>query len=493
MLFTKTAYVNRPLDVLLCRQLTSHAAGKEVLRTPVYLQHKMRQLRRKLQEEDRAALQRRSRLGNVRRPVVSCRRPQFNWNWGQTTPDQPLASAGWARAKSHGDHFTVRRLADAPPPLEPGPFPDWLDRRLVAALEARGITQPSPVQSECLDVLWRERERPVLCLSEAGSGKSLAFLLPLLQGLLEEAEGQALVVAPGRELAAQLAHEAQGLALACGLGARLLLATRRGPHSSHSSGEDRLLVSTPGGLNGVDLRRVGRLVLDEVDTLLDDSFRPASLHIAQSVRPGAQLVLVGAARPSWECLEELLLSAGAGGREELVRVTSPQLHRLLPHVEHRLMRVRAEAKAGALVELVKRHAPSGPQLVFTNSSAGCHWLAELLRSQGLQVAHLHGELPARERRRQYERFVSGEAPVLVCTDVAARGLDTSCAQQVVNFELPARAADYLHRAGRVGRLQGASHARVVSLVASRADARLAQSIERAAREAHPVTEREDAR
>lgn len=493
LLFTKAAYVKRPVDVLFCRQLASHAAGNEVLlRTPVYLQHKMRQLRRKLLEADRAQVQRRSRLGNVRRPVVSCRRPQCNWNWGQTTADQPLASAGWARARSHGDHFTVRRLAHAPPPLEAGPFPDWLDPRLVAALGARGICQPSPVQSECLEVLWRERERPVLCLSEAGSGKTLAFLLPLLQGLLEDGgQGQALVVAPSRELAAQLAREARSLAQACGLGARLLLAARGRSRRPSGEEEDRLLVSTPGGLNRVDLRRVGRLVLDEVDTLLDDSFRPAALHIAQSVRPGAQLVLVGAARPSWASLEELLAGAGAGGPEELVRVTSAQLHRLLPHVEHRLMRVRPAAKAGALVELVKRH--SGPQLVFANSGAGCRWLADLLRAQGIQAACLHADLTAQERRREYGRFASGEAPVLVCTDVAAKGLDTTRAQQVVNFELPARAADYLHRAGRVGRLQGASHARVLSLVASRRDARLAQSIERAAREAHPVEEREDPR
>lgn len=490
VLFIKTAYVKRPLDVLFCRQLTSHAAVENgVLRTPVYLQHKMRQLRRKLLEEDRAAVQRRSRQGNARRPVVSCRRPQFNWNWGQTTPDQPLASAGWARARSHGDHFTVRRLADAPPPLEADPFPAWLDPRLLAALEARGILQPSPVQSECLAVLCQERERPVLCLAEAGSGKTLAYLLPLLQGLLEGGE-QALVVAPSRELAAQLAHEARGLAQACGLGARLLLAGG-GRRPSGPGDNDRLLVSTPGGLSRVDVRRVGRLVLDEVDTLLDDSFRPAALHITQSVRPGAQLVLVGAARPSRESLDELL--GGAGGQEKLVWVRSPQLHRLLPHVEHRLVRVRAEAKAGALVELVKRHASSSapsPQLVFANSSAGCHWLAHLLRAQGLRVACLHGDLPAQERQQQYRRFVSGEATVLVCTDLASRGLDVAGAQQVVNFELPTRAADYLHRAGRVGRLRGAPHARVVSLVASRADARLAQSIERAAREAQPV---EDAR
>lgn len=489
VIFTKTAYVKRPLDVLFCRQLTSHAAVENgVLRTPVYLQHKMRQLRRKLLEEDRAAVQRRSRQGNARRPVVSCRRPQFNWNWGQTTADQPLASAGWARARSHGDHFTVRRLADAPPPLEPGPFPAWLDPRLLAALEARGILQPSPVQSECLAVLCQERQRPVLCLAEAGSGKTLAYLLPLLQGLLEGGGEQALVVAPSRELATQLAHEAHGLAQACGLGARLLLAGR-GRRPSGPGDNDRLLVSTPGGLSRVDVRRVGRLVLDEVDTLLDDSFRPASLHIAQSVRPGAQLVLVGAARPSRESLDELLAAAGAGQESEMLRVRSPQLHRLLPHVEHRLVRVRAEAKAGALVELVKRHTAS-PQLVFANSSAGCQWLAHLLRAQGLRVACLHGDLPAQERQRQYGRFASGEATVLVCTDLASRGLDVAGAQQVVNFELPARAADYLHRAGRVGRLRGAPHARVVSLVASRADARLAQSIERAAREAHPV---EDAR
>lgn len=129
-------------------QLTTVAEnGTATLRTPVYLQHKMRKLRHKLLEKDRAALQRRGQLGNVRRPVVSCRRPERNWHWGQTTVGQPLASAGWARSsRSHGDHFTVRRLADAPPPLETEPFPDWLDPRLLAALRAMSITRPSPVQ-----------------------------------------------------------------------------------------------------------------------------------------------------------------------------------------------------------------------------------------------------------------------------------------------------------------------------------------------------------
>lgn len=470
----------RSFDGLLSRQQKIPSAEDgETLRTPVYLQHKMRKLRAKLIEKDRAEVQRLSRLGSVGRPVVSCRRPERNWNWGQTTVGLPLASAGWARARSHGDHFTVHRLANVAPPLEVEPFPNWLDPRLLAALEARGITRPSPVQRECLDVLVQETVRPVLLLAEAGSGKTLAYLLPLLQGLLQGLP-RALVVAPGQELAAQLANVAESLAAACGLTARLLAGCR--PHAN--IGQAQMLVSTPGVLRNasIDLRDVGRVVLDEVDTLLDESFQRPIFRIVEAVRPDTQLVLVGAARPEQETLSELL----GGSEDSLVRVTSMQLHRLLPHVEHRFVRVRVAAKAGKLMELLQHR---GPQLVFVNSTSCCKWLGHLLRENGRDVALLHGELPSEERRQHYARFANGETNLLVCTDLGSRGLDTSHAERVINFDLPTRPADYLHRAGRVGRLQGAARPTVISLVASAADARLAQTIEMAARGARAVDSR----
>lgn len=471
-----------PLQSIFSRQLATAAEnGTATLRTPVYLQHKMRQLRRKLVEKDREALQRLSRLGNTRRPVVTCRRPERNWNWGQTTVGQPLASGGWARSsRSHGDHFTVRRLADAPPPLETDPFPDWLDPRLLAALQAMSITRPSPVQLECLEVLTREIVRPVLCLAEPGSGKTLAYLLPLLQGMLQQLQHpqlQALVVAPGRELAAQLASVAYTLANACGLRACLLSGRVPPTHVEQA----QLLVATPGILRHTDLRRVRRLVLDEVDTLLDGSFRQDMTSILdEGVRPDAQLVLVGAARPDRDALSELLGSQEA----DLLRITSPQLHRLLPHVEHRFLRVRPSAKMAKLMELLQ--SKGQVQLVFANTTACCKWLDHLLHENGMEAACLHGEMPVQERRRQYARFAEGETDLMVCTDLGSRGLDTSRASRVINFDLPAQVHDYLHRAGRVGRLQGSPRATVISLVASVADAHLAQSIEIAAREARPV-------
>lgn len=468
-------------------QLATAAAaenGTATLRTPVYLQHKMRQLRRKLIEKDRARVQRLGQLGNTRRPVVTCRRPERNWNWGQTTVGQPLASGGWARpSRSDGDHFTVRRLADAPPPLEADPFPDWLDPRLLSALQAMSITRPSPVQVECLEVLTQETKRPVLCLAEPGSGKTLAYLLPLLQGMLQQLQQrqpQALVVAPSRELAAQLAAVAHALTNACNLKACLLSSHVQTAHVEQA----QLLVSTPGVLRHTDLRRVTRLVLDEVDTLLDGSFLESITGIVdEMVRPDTQLVLVGAARPEHDALSHLL-----GDQEaDLLRITSPQLHRLLPHVEHRFLRVRPAAKMAKLMELLRSRGQA--QLVFANTSACCKWLGHLLRENGMEAACLHGEMPAQERRQQYARFAKGETDFLVCTDLGSRGLDTSRASRVINFDLPADVADYLHRAGRVGRLQGSPHATVISLVASVADVHLAQSIEIAAREARPINDR----
>uniref|UniRef100_A0A023GKR8 Putative atp-dependent rna helicase n=1 Tax=Amblyomma triste TaxID=251400 RepID=A0A023GKR8_AMBTT len=470
----------RSFDSLLSRQqkIPSVEDGA-TLRTPVYLQHKMRKLRAKLIEKDRAEVQRLSRLGSVGRPVVSSRRPERNWNWGQTTVGQPLASAGWARARSHGDHFTVHRLANVTPPLETDPFPNWLDPRLLAALEARGITRPSPVQSECMEMLVRETVRPVLLLAEAGSGKTLAYLLPLLQGLLQGLP-RALVVAPAQELAAQLASVANSLAAACGLTA-CLLAGRRAPANV---GQAQMLVSTPGvlGSGSVHLGDVGRVVLDEVDTLLDESFQRPVFQIVEAVRPDAQLVLVGAARPDQESLSELL----GESEDSLLRVTSTQLHRLLPHVEHRFLRVRAAAKSGKLMELLQHR---GPQVVFVNSTSCCKWLGHVLRENGQDAAILHGELPSQERQRHYARFANRETNLLVCTDLGSRGLDTSHAERVINFDLPTRPTDYLHRAGRVGRLQGAARPTVISLVSSAADARLAQTIEMAAREARAVDSR----
>jgi superfamily II DNA/RNA helicase len=324
---------------------------------------------------------------------------------------------------------------------------------LVAALTARGITTPRPIQARALPDALAGRD--ILGRAETGSGKTLAFGLPLLIGTAAASgarparQPRGLVLVPTRELADQVHDEL--LPLAALLGLRLLAVY--GGVSIHRqvqrlrNGVD-VVVATPGrlldllGQGACSLDRVDIAVLDEADHMADMGFLPAVTSLLDQVPPGGQ---------------RLLFSATLDGQvDTLVRryLTDPVRHMVTPTaaaaalMDHQIRTVRPGDKVAVAAELAGR---PGRTLLFVRTKHGAARLARQLERAGVRAGALHGNLAQPARTRALAAFAAGTVPVLVATDIAARGIHVDGIDLVVHFDPPAEAKAYLHRSGRTAR------------------------------------------
>ncbi|NXK41022.1 DDX28 helicase, partial [Piprites chloris] len=165
-----------------------------------------------------------------------------------------------------------------------------------------------------------------------------------------------------------------------------------------------------------------------------------------------------------------------------VTLTTPSLHRLPPHVQQKFVRLKGRDKLPELLQLLKEHPSSGGAvLIFCNSASTVNWLGYILDDHRIKHLRLQGQMSAAARAGIFACFQKGDVSVLVCTDLASRGLDTSSVQLVVNYDFPDTLQDYLHRVGRVGRVGSKAPGVVVSFVTHRWDVDLVRKIETAAR------------
>lgn len=233
------------------------------------------------------------------------------------------------------------------------------------------------------------------------------------------------------------------------------------------------------------------LVLDEVDTLLDPTFVDLVEDILQQAPlsgstkeindvwdPRTQLVAMGATLPKG--LGDLL---GKVADLNTFRVlTSSSLHHLQPHVEQKFMRLKGSDKVVELLRLIKERSPSsGALIVFCNSASTVNWLGYILDDHKVKHLRLQGQMPSAMRSGIFESFQKGQADILVCTDIASRGLDTTRVELVVNYDFPPTLHDYLHRVGRVGRIGSQFPGTAISFVTHRWDVDLVRKIETSAR------------
>ena len=321
---------------------------------------------------------------------------------------------------------------------------------LVRALAKLEITEPTPIQTAALPVLAAGKDAQLL--AQTGSGKTLAYLLPLIARLdLTKAATQLLVVAPTHELAIQIQRQCTDLAQHSGLPLRALLligATaidrqveklKKKPHVAvGSSGRIRDLI----GMGKLKAHTVRCLVVDEADRMLATENLTALKEIVKAVPRDRQLVFVGATQTA-----EATQAAAA---------LAPALVQLAPApaagstVEHLYLVCTDREK----VDLVRKlwHALKPERaIVFVHRNERADVVANKLAYHHVEVSDLHAALDKRERQQAMDRFRSGEAPVLVASDVAARGLDVKGVTHVINLDVPTESAAYLHRAGRTGR------------------------------------------
>jgi superfamily II DNA/RNA helicase len=335
---------------------------------------------------------------------------------------------------------------------------------LVAALAARDITTPRPIQARTLPDALAGRD--VLGRAETGSGKTLAFGLPLLvrtataSGKRTARQPRGLVVVPTRELADQVHDEL--LPLAAVLGLRLLAVYGGVPLGRQAQQLRRgvdVVVATPGrlldllGQGACSLDAVAIAVLDEADHMADMGFLPAVTSLLDRVPAGGQRLLFSATLDTQV--------------DTLIRryLTDPVRHTVAPtaaaaaRMDHQIRTVTATDKVAVAAELAGR---PGRTLVFVRTKHRAARLARQLAHAGVRAGALHGNLAQPARTRALAAFAAGTVPVLVATDIAARGLHVDGIGQVVHFDPAAEPKAYLHRSGRTARAGAAGT--VVTLV-----------------------------
>jgi len=343
------------------------------------------------------------------------------------------------------------------PPL-PTTFDTFeLHSRVRAGVTAAGYRKPTPIQQEAIPAALSGRD--ILGLAQTGTGKTAAFVLPLLHHLVDGPRGRvrALIVAPTRELAEQIHGEIQTLGQATNLrSATVYGGVGMASQAQALRGRAEIIVACPGRLLDHLERGTGTLgqlellVLDEADQMFDMGFLPAIRNIVKRVPDGAQRLLFSATMPS---------DLRALAKSVLRDPVTVEIGRAAPAetVSHALYPVPRQQKIDLLKHLLRR-LDTRSALVFTRTKHGAKRLAEQLDRDNFFVASLQGNLSQSKRQRALDGFRSGDVHILVATDIAARGIDVSSVSHVINYDVPLTADAYTHRIGRTGRAERSGEA-----------------------------------
>jgi len=324
---------------------------------------------------------------------------------------------------------------------------------LLKGIKELGFTRPTPIQEAAIPPALAGRD--VLACAMTGSGKTAAFLLPILHKLISRPRGvtRALVLTPTRELAAQIVEDLNDLAVHTPItGAAIFGGVGMGPQEhAFRSGVD-VLVATPGRLLDhfrmpyAKLAGVEHLVLDEADRMLDMGFLPDIRRVLRHLPPKRQTLFFSATMPA----PILTLT-----REMLHNPESIQLDRKpapAVGITQAVYPVPQELKSALLVALLQR-GEMREALVFTRTKHRANRLADYLARHGIKAERIHGNRSQSQRTEALAGFKSGKYRVLVATDIAARGIDVEALGHVVNFDVPKAAEDYIHRVGRTARAE----------------------------------------
>jgi ATP-dependent RNA helicase RhlE len=316
------------------------------------------------------------------------------------------------------------------------------------ALSRRGITAPFPVQRLVLEDVLAGRD--VLVKAPTGSGKTLAFGIPLAERLDAGPAPTALVLAPTRELAAQIVAELEDLAKAKGLRVAAVYGGVGITAQAARAKRAHILVATPGRLEDLlarrtfTLERLRILVLDEADRMLDMGFRPAIDRIVGACPKQRQTLFFSAT------LEGVAGEvAGRYTSRAIVHEQSPPPREEQALVEHRFVAIRDEQRLEALIEQLEGDCERA--IVFVRTKRGADRLVKRLEARGHEAVAIHGNKSQGQRDKALSRFQSGRVATLVATDVAARGIDIDAVSHVINFDPPSDHQTYIHRVGRTGR------------------------------------------
>ena len=363
-----------------------------------------------------------------------------------------------------------------------------IDPRLLEGVRDLGFAETRPVQSAVIPLALNGDD--LIACAETGTGKTCAFVLPTLQRLLTAAGGwrpeagtspdhqspapspqspapspqspvpgrsRVLILAPTRELAVQIEDEIHGLAYHTSITSAAVYGgvEMGGQERALRAGVD-IIVATPGRLmdhmrqQNADLGAIDLLVLDEADRMMDMGFWPDVKRIIAALPPARQTLLFSATMPD----EVVRLALDIMRDPKFVQVG--QRSKPATSISHQAVIVPSHGKVEWLIDHLRR--PAGPVLVFTRTKIGADRLSRRLASAGIRCTALHADRSQDQRRAAVEGFRGGRYPVLVATDIAARGLDIDGIHTVINYEMPDSPEAYVHRVGRTGRADEVGHA-----------------------------------
>jgi ATP-dependent RNA helicase RhlE len=322
---------------------------------------------------------------------------------------------------------------------------------LQANLAQNSFVTPTPVQSESIPPALDGRD--VVATAQTGTGKTLAFVLPLLESLLKqpiETGVSAVILSPTRELAIQIHETFVKLAKHTGIRDAVVV----GGMSEHPQLDSirrgaRVLIATPGRLSDFIERRLVKLsgarilVLDEADRMLDMGFLPTIKKIMALLPTERQTMFFSAT------IESSVAHLINSHVKNPVRITVGSVTKPAEHVDLHVYEVEQDRKVGLLQHMLKDQ--KGSFLVFARTKHGADRLAKKLQTGGVKSTAIHGNRTQSQRNRALKGFQQGEFRVLVATDVAARGIHVEGIAHVVNFDLPQVPEDFIHRVGRTGR------------------------------------------
>lgn len=327
-----------------------------------------------------------------------------------------------------------------------------LDARLMQGIQKAGYETPTPIQQAAIPAAVRGRD--IIGTAQTGTGKTAAFVLPILNKLINGPRNtpRALIVTPTRELAEQINDVIKTLSA----GTKLKSATIYGGVGAGTQIQAlrngaEILVACPGRL--LDLISQGHakmanieiLVLDEADRMFDMGFLPDVRRIVKAVPEKRQTMMFSATFPPDV---ELLAQQALHQPQKIAMGIVKPAHT----VEHALYPVPQHLKTKLLIELLKR-TDTNSVIVFTRTKHRAHRVSEQIKKAGFKATSLHGDRTQGQRQAAIKGFKSGHHDIMVATDIAARGLDIETVSHVINFDMPDTADAYIHRIGRTGRAQ----------------------------------------
>jgi ATP-dependent RNA helicase RhlE len=357
---------------------------------------------------------------------------------------------------SSNDIATTEAPAIATPAIDAGGFTNLgLDTRLLQALAEEGYTTPTPIQRDAIPAALVGRD--LLGIAQTGTGKTAAFGLPLLHRLAN-AGGRpprggcrALILSPTRELASQIADSLKAYGRHMGLSVAVVFGgVGYGPQRSALARGVDIVVATPGRLQDhldqgtARLDRIETLVLDEADQMLDKGFWPAIRRILPLLPKERQTMFFSATMPAEvaKLSNEILKTP--------LRVEVTPVATTAEKVAQKLIFVEQGGKRVVLAELLKGEGV-GRALVFARTKHGADKVVKNLAADGIQANAIHGNKGQSQRERALAEFRNGRAPVLVATDIAARGIDVDGVTHVIQHDMPDTPEAYVHRIGRTAR------------------------------------------